>query len=214
VLGTAIKILVAAAMPFLALGFGSALLAALARARMSDSVIAFLVGAVAFVPVWLGYRRKVRFFRRLEFFMTFEHEVTHLVVGLLFFKGPESFRASGREGGEVRLYGNNFVIKLAPYFLPTLALPFLLVPAILLPAYEPVSFGLLGFAVAYHIFSTIHETRPSQPDIKESGYLFSAIFLPVTNLVCYGTLLVFALEGYTGIGRLWVDALGHALHPF
>jgi hypothetical protein len=213
VLGTVLKTIVAATLPFLALGFGSALLATLTRARTSDTLIAFLVGAVAFVPVWLGYRRQVRFFRRLGFFMTFEHEVTHLIVGLLFFKGPESFRASGGEGGEVRLYGNNFVIKLAPYFLPTLALPFLLIPAILLPAYEPISFGLLGFVVAYHIFSTIHETSPRQPDIKESGYVFSALFLPVANVICYGTILAFALEGYDGIVRLWIEGLGGALNP-
>jgi hypothetical protein len=213
VLGTLLKALVSATMPFLAFGFGSALLASLARARMSQTLIAFLVGGILFVPVWVGYRRRLPFLRRLGFFMTFEHEVTHLIVGLLFFKGPESFRASGAEGGEVRLYGNNFVIKLAPYFLPTLALPLLLVPAVLVPQVEPVVFGLLGFVVAYHLFSTAEETRPRQPDIKESGYLFSALFLPVANLICYGTILAFALESYEGIGRLWTEALGASLRP-
>ena len=42
----------------------------------------FIIGAMAFIPIWYLWLKKV------SFYSTFEHELTHLLVGLIFFKKP------------------------------------------------------------------------------------------------------------------------------
>ena len=53
---------------------------------------------------------------------TFEHEITHLLIGLLFLKIPVGFRVSAHAGGEVRQIGRGTTgqiwVTLAPYFFP------------------------------------------------------------------------------------------------
>jgi len=60
------------------------------------------------------------FGRFLQFFHVLEHELTHLLFGLLLFKKPKAISASD-QGGRTELYGGNFIITLAPYFFPTLS---------------------------------------------------------------------------------------------
>lgn len=138
--------------------------------------------------------------RRAEFFLTFEHEMTHLLIGLLFFKNPVAFWATESEGGFVQLYGHNFIIGLAPYFLPTIS--FLLMPAIFIiqAKYLPHFFILLGLTTGYHIFSTIREFNYNQPDIQNCGKIFSTLFLILMNIICYGILLAFVLGGFSYVG--------------
>jgi hypothetical protein len=113
----------------------------------------------------------------------------------------------------VRLGGENFLIGLAPYFLPTLAFLLLPLPALLRGEFVAPVLALIGFATAYHVCSTVYETRPSQPDIAKAGRLFSLLFLPVANLVCYGALIAFAAGGYGGLRDYLEDGLAASLGP-
>ena len=194
----------AAFLPLLAWGFGRETLELLSRVSFSSPRWqAFLGGLIGFVPVWFLLRR------RLAFFATLEHELTHLLVGLLCLKKPESLHATARDGGEVRIYTGkvNFLIGLAPYFLPTLsycALPF---PAIVQPRLELAVLVLMGATAAYHILSTIDELSVRQPDLREAGLFFSSLFLPVANLVSYGAILAFVDGGYGQTGSYLVDGV-------
>ncbi len=153
---------------------------------------AFLFGAVVFLILW------ILIIHRAKFFLTFEHEMTHLLMGLLFFKNPAAFWATDTEGGFVQLYGHNFIIGLAPYFLPTIS--FILMPVIFLirAKFLPHYFFILGFFTAYHILSTIKEFGYWQPDIQQAGKIFSTIFLILMNIVCYGIILAFVFNGFDG----------------
>jgi len=199
-------------LPFLAWGFGKEFLRTLLGVDYaSPRVIAFTIGALAFIPVWVAFWRRVR--ESLEFFVTMEHEFAHLLVGLLFLKAPVSFSANRDGSGEVELNGCNFLIRLAPYFLPTtsfIMLPFLF---FLRREYALAFLGVLGFTVAYHIFSTVHETRLDQPDIRNVGVPFSLAFLPVANLIVYGAIFAFVAGEYARLKVYCLSGLSNSVSP-
>jgi hypothetical protein len=135
--------------------------------------------------------------RFLRFFQNFEHELTHLLVGLIFFKRPRAIFASENEGGLVSLYGGNFIITLAPYFLPTfslLILPFFLLFQVTFHGYLYV---ILGFLTGYHVISTCEEFNFRQPDIQVSGRIFSIVFCLLGNIVMLGFIFAFAKDGFS-----------------
>ena len=107
------------------------------------------------------------------------HEITHLIVALLFFKKIIS-REVTKEGGVVwysgRKYGELF-ISLAPYTLPIFTFFFLLLRII--GAWESLYIFdvLIGFTLAFHCLCFIKQTRPYQTDISSNGYLLSYLFI-------------------------------------
>jgi hypothetical protein len=153
----------------------------------------FLIGCVVMIPIWFFILRKNYFIN------TFEHELTHLIVGLFFFKRPAGFVVTENEGGATYLYGGNFFIKLAPYYLPIFSI--FIIPIILIvdQRFHLTLIGLLGFITAYHILSTIQEFSYKQPDIQESGYLFATVFLIFANLLIYSCIIIFVSTGFNGV---------------
>jgi hypothetical protein len=150
----------------------------------------FLIGFAVFLPFWFLW------LKRHHFYSTFEHEFTHLIVGLMFFKKPSGFQASETGNGVTYLYGMNFVIMLAPYFLPTFV--YLLLPLYLVidHRFYQYYFALLGFLTSYHVLSTWQEFGFHQTDITRSGKTFSCIFLTFANIFIYGILLAFVIGGF------------------
>ena len=181
---------------FLSIGYGVTLIdMALPFNLNQPSIQYFLVGFGIFIPLWLFWLRSN------QFYSTFEHELTHLLVGLLFLKKPAHFTVTSHEGGETGLYGKNFLITLAPYFIPTFA--YLLLPFYLIinSEYHLPYFTVLGFMVSYHVLSTIQEFSYRQPDIATSGKLFSTIFLIFANIFVYGFLIMFTIGGFATGGQ-------------
>ncbi|MBN1327627.1 MAG: M50 family metallopeptidase [Candidatus Cloacimonetes bacterium] len=166
-----------------------------------ESVRFFALGFAGFLPVWFLV------LRRHYFYSTFEHEFTHLIVGLLFLKKPAGFEATERDGGVTVLYGSNFVITLGPYFLPTFV--FLLFPLYLAINSQCLKyyFLVLGLLTSYHIFSTIQEFSYRQPDIIKSGKVFSTIFLIFTNILSYGIIITFVAGGFKMTGDFIVGGI-------
>lgn len=147
--------------------------------------------------------------RYWEWFLVFEHELTHALVALLFFRKIKKFVVTRREGGVVYHttgFGGAFgdsMISLAPYFLPT----FTLLATLFLPlVQEPARrwyFAGIGFTLIFHIFSAFDELprnwtrrsfreagsgREAKSDIAKSGYLFSFIFILCMALFIHGLI--------------------------
>ena len=59
---------------------------------------------------------------------------------------------------------------------------------------------ILGLTTGYHICTTIASLHPHQTDFKQAGFLFTLLFLPTANLICYGLLLSFAIYSWSGLG--------------
>ena len=164
----------------------------------------FLMGFAAFIPVWFLW------VRHNHFLNTFEHEMTHMIVGLLMFKPPHELRVTHGSGGHVVLQvGNNFIIPLAPYFLPTTSYILLLFYPLLAANYYPYFFILLGIVTSYHMFSTWQETSLVQTDIHLNGVAFSLLFILFANVLMYGLLLIFVIAGWKAGAAFLVDGLAN-----
>jgi hypothetical protein len=203
-------------LPFLAVGFGHEVLAVAGRLTLTSSrSVAFLSGALLFIPVWRVATRYC--WRPWQFICTLEHEITHAVAGLPFLFLPRSIRVTATDGGHVKqvwigprflvpLYGPGSLISgLAPYFLPLA--PYVLIALDLIFFRTRSSwFGIvLGFVTAFHIITTWAETAYRQPDLREAGILFSTLFLPVANLVGLGGIFAYVTGGSSAFMRFWID---------
>ncbi len=141
---------------------------------------------------------------RLPGFLTFEHEMTHALVALLFLRRITGFKVTWREGGYVGFSGGlggefgNHMIGLAPYFLPTFAVILAIVGAFMGLAQHPGFLLAIGGTLAYHTFSTIRETKNnwhsgysdgvggvSQTDIGKRGHLYSVIVISSLTLAMH-----------------------------
>jgi hypothetical protein len=214
---TATKILLLAALPFLAYGYGTKVTDLIRTISFSDQCAWFGLGCVAFIPT--GWFCKRYFRNPWEFISTLEHELTHAIVGLPFLIIPRGIRVTATQGGHIKqiwlgpvwlmpIYGlGNLLSTLAPYFLPTISYLLIASSFFITQSKTPWFFIVLGFITAFHIVTTWAETRYRQPDIQQAGIIFSSIFLPVANLIALGGLLAFITTDSRGFWQFWTDGL-------
>ena len=70
-------------------------------------IIYFTIGFIVFIPIWTFWLKKN------DLFSTLEHEITHAIVGILFFYKPIGLSVNQGEGGHARFHGNvdrNFLV--------------------------------------------------------------------------------------------------------
>jgi hypothetical protein len=201
------------AAPFLFYGFGRETLRIIFKASTGDSRwFAFLIGGVIFLPCLFVAKRIIPGI--WNYLQTLEHEMTHLLIGLLFLKIPVGIRVSAHEGGEVRQIGLGTTgqtwIALAPYFFPTISLAVLIV-AYFAALETKLVLGFLGWTTAFHLVTNWAETSFRQPDLKKAGWAKSLLILPVMNVICYGAVLAFVADGQKGLGNFWFEGSRGAL---
>lgn len=195
------------AAPFLFVGFGRETLRIIYKFSLNDSRwLAFVVGCVVFFPCLLIAKRV--FHSAWCYLETLEHELTHLLIGLLFLKIPVGIRVSAHAGGEVRQIGlgttGQIWVTLAPYFFPTVSL------AVLIIAYFAnlnalLLLGVLGWTTVFHLVSNWGETSFRQPDLQKAGVFKTVLILPVMNLICYGAILAFVAGGGKSFSSFWLN---------
>ena len=135
-----------------------------------------------------------------SFLLIFEHEFTHMLWGLLFFKNPMIFFVNVIQGGAVAYdKDTNFVISLAPYFSHTFNFILIGVFYFLKPELYHTFFIVYGAALGYHFVSFFKEFSVDQPDIKNNGVVFSIIALLFANILSYGIVIAFVLNRGKGI---------------
>lgn len=205
IVAKSLLILFLLASPFLVVGFGNEVWKILTNLTIrSPKVVAFLVGAVIFYPIWVF--AKSYFQTAWQYICTLEHECTHAIVGLLFGKIPVSMRVSAWEGGEVKLRGgSNLWISLAPYFLPTLSFLVILVGLIFGLTNSIYFYGVLGFTISFHLVTNWQETSFRQPDLQKAGYLTSILVLPIANLLTYGAIFSFVFGDKQSFFNFWIE---------
>jgi xanthine/uracil permease len=145
------------------------------------------------------------FRKNLKFIETFTHELTHTIVGLIFFQRIHSFTATNGEGGLMEHSGNNtnnVFITLAPYCLPIFTFALLLLRIMIKPEYLRLFDVLIGLSVAFHFVAIIKDIRPNQTDIKNCGYIFSYLFI-LAFLLFNGSVILWSIQ--SGIGEAFVN---------
>lgn len=204
------------AVPFLFYGFGAEILRTLANLSFKDSrILAFSVGAVVFFPFHFAAKRIIP--STWSYLQTLEHELAHLLIGLLFLKIPVGIRVSAHEGGEVRQIGLGTTgqtwVTLAPYFFPTASV-FVVVIAYLANLETKFLLGFLGWTTAFHLITNWAETSFRQPDLQKAGIVKTLLILPVMNLICYGAVFAFVAAGGKGFGKFWTNGFAETLNAF
>jgi hypothetical protein len=196
--------------PGSALAFWDALLVI---TRDKDLWIPLICGFGAGVPLYFVVIRKI------PYISTFEHELTHALVALLFFRRIHKFIVTAKRGGQVQYSGNfggefgTLLIGLAPYYLPTFTLIAVLVRPFLPAEWFPWFDGFIGATLAFHICSTPEETlqawtkqtfaaagdkQKTKSDIGKVGYLFAFLVIAGFGLFLMGLAIQLIGSGYTG----------------
>ncbi len=208
----------ALALPSLWTGFAEAV-AALYRTPQFWPMVAGIVPGL-----WIGRWAS----HHATWWSTFEHELTHAVVGLPFGLIPYGFVVTRDRGGLVKqfclplpifllpvpLLGQH-VSGLAPYAIPLFALAAALgVEFAEWWPYPLAAAGVVGFLVGYHLYSNLHELRTNasprlfpnvegnaaHTDIAQSGYLASAAIIPALWLGSHAIIaVIFARTGIPGL---------------
>lgn len=155
--------------------------------QFKAAFIGFVIGA----GVWAALGR------RLGFFGTFEHELTHLIFSILMFQRPSSFYASEKRG-HVSCDSGNFIDGLAPYYFPTFSYILLGLYPLLKSTSHAYFYPLLGFLTGYHLVSNITEFELRQSDVRKSGALFSIVFCTFAGILAFGFIVAFVISGFRG----------------
>jgi hypothetical protein len=207
-----IKFIIALLLPPVCLGAAQALWLVLRASGSADLTwVPLLAGAACWLVIY-------RLLPRPMWIYVFGHELTHACWTWLFGGEVKQFKAAS-DGGHVVVSKSNFLIALAPYFLPLYAVMVVVIFVVghLLWDWRQylVWFHLLlGAAYAFHVTLTMHVLKTRQSDITSQGWLFSAviIFLGNTSVLLIGIpLLAAQVDLATAIGW-WLECTGRTIH--
>lgn len=150
---------------------------------------------------------------RITFIEVFEHEMSHLLVGKLFFRDVQELLVNADTGGHVafRQGINNFVILLAPYTIPLLTIPLLIARLLLPPPIAQVLDFLIGFTLAFHFVGLFKEFRFRQTDLKRSGYAFSISAVLLVSAIWLVVAVAVVIDDPAAIVTYFGDAWTLAL---
>jgi hypothetical protein len=154
--------------------------------ELGSSLNFFFIGIASYVILHI-------LFYKPTYLYVLGHETVHAGVAWLFGGRIKSFRVS-EKGGSVGTDKSNIVIDLSPYFVPIYAIAITLVYFLIASSYRINSATfvfLIGFALAFHIISTIEIFKIRQPDIVKTGYFFSIVLIYILNIVTIA--LIFGL---------------------
>jgi hypothetical protein len=126
------------------------------------------------------------------------HETVHAGLSWIFGGKIKSFKVS-EKGGSVGTDKTNVVVELGPYFVPLYAIIISLVYFVVASSYNvntSVFVFLIGFALAFHLISTIEVLKIRQPDIVKSGYFFSIVLIYMLNIAVISVILGMLFESF------------------
>jgi Peptidase M50B-like len=167
-------------------------------ARRPASIVPTLVGAGAFVLVWLVLLLPKRSRHHL---VTFEHELTHWLLATATLHRASGLRAALTSGGHVRYAGRgNWLIAIGPYVVPTLSL---IVIALAGWLHSPrLLSGLLGATLAWNVVANWAPAHRHHGDHREAGPVFSFLFVTCANALLIGLVLAYATQARSLTGHL------------
>jgi hypothetical protein len=207
-----VKLVIAILLLPVCIGAGSALSRVMTTAGGAQTFwVALVGGAGCWLAIFLLLPKPMWVY-------VFGHELTHAISALAFGGKIKKFKASSK-GGHVVITKTNFVIALAPYFLPLYAI--LVIVVFVLghliwnwTRFMPWFHFFLGAAYAFHITLTWHILHASQTDITDQGYLFSGVVIWLGNIIVLliGVPLLTARVSVLNAFAWWLDGTARVLH--
>jgi hypothetical protein len=146
----------------------------------------FVAAACAYTVLWVVFLRRPSFMA----FANFEHELTHALFAWLTLHRVIGLGAALRSGSHIRYVGKgNWLIAIAPFFVPAFSLVLVGVVSQLPIRYLAFGSAALGVTVAYYVLSTWSASHRHQSDLREAGFLFRLLFLAAANALVCGLVL-------------------------
>jgi len=167
--------------------------------ELAGSLNYFLWGIAGYVILHL-------LFYKPTYLYVLGHEAVHAGMAWIFGGKIKSFKAS-EEGGGVATDKSNVIIELGPYFVPIYAIIITLVYFIIASSYNingRTFVFLIGFALAFHIVSTIEVMKIRQPDIIKSGYFFSIVMVYVLNIAVISVIFGLLFPSFS-LKKFFID---------
>jgi hypothetical protein len=166
-------------------------LGAIGQAKDTGSKI-FLLGALSYVIMHL-------FLVKPNYIYTLGHELMHALATFLCGGRVRSFNVT-KGGGAVETTKTNFFITLSPYFVPTytliISIFYIVIPLFAkIPNIGTIYFFLSGFTLALHLIFTADVLKKDQPDVVNTGYLFSLTVIYIVNIMLVGLVLSLLFDG-------------------
>ena len=125
----------------------------------------FLGGCLFSLVVVAKYKQK------LEFFSTFEHELTHNIWAMLFFRKPMGFHVNTDGSGLFQWEGGSkfskIFILLSPYFFPTACYLWLPFHVMCKEEYYWFYFMMMGIFFGMTFYTITQETRQSEAALSQ-----------------------------------------------
>ena len=154
------------------------------------NMIGLLCGFAAYA-LFMFFLISPKIRHNLNWFMHFTHELTHMLVALLFFRRIEEFLVSRRDC-HVKYQKSRIgyvPITLSPYCIPIytfMLFPFRYFGA---PQYMFVFDVMIAFTYAFHIHTFIKYTRYTQSDIEGCGLVRSTAFISFIHCAVLALIL-------------------------
>ncbi len=153
-----------------------------------------------------GYAVLHLLFYKPAYMYVLGHEAVHAGMAWIFGGKIKSFKVS-EEGGSVGTDKTNFVIELAPYFIPIYTTIIAVIYFIVSQSYKingAIFLFLIGFTLAFHLVSTVEIMKIKQPDIIKSGYVFSIVMVYIINIIVISLIFGLTFHGFS-IGKFFLD---------
>ncbi len=151
----------------------------------------FGIGFAAYIILGIFFRKNRKWLQ------TFSHELTHTLVGMLFFRKIHSFTAERGEGvmsySVNRYHIGDLMISLSPYFLPIFTFFFLIIRHAISGEAMYIFDAITGFTFAFHLGCFISQTGNYQTDISQHGYFYSYLII-ATFLSLNISLVLLSIE--------------------
>ena len=168
--------------------------------ELSGSLKYFLWGIGSYVALHL-------LFYRPTYLYVLCHEAVHARISWIFGGKIKSFKVSDK-GGSVSTTKSNVVVELSPYFVPIYAIIISVIYFIIASSYNingAIFIFLIGFALAFHMVSTIEVMKIRQPDIVKSGYFFSIVMVFVLNIVVISVMFGLLFSSFS-LKKFFIDS--------
>lgn len=158
------------------------------------------IGAAVFVPL----RRFMH--SNITWLETFSHELTHIVVALMFLRRVHSFQA-GQGTGNVCTSGTSgsmiAPMALAPYCLPIFTFLLLIFRSLMNASTMWIYDILIGASITFHVGCFVNQTGRHQTDINQFPLPFSYLFIYTARLVNACIILVAFFPRYNVFTSCW-----------
>ena len=164
----------------------------------------FMWGIASYIAIHL-------LFFKPTFIYVLGHEAVHAVTSWVMGGKINSFKVS-KEGGSVSTTKTNTVIELSPYFVPIYSIILMLVYFVIAYSYNingAAFVYLIGFTLTLHVVMTIEVMKTRQPDLMESGYLFSIVVVYVLNIVIIALLFSLLFKSFS-VKKFFVDSFTYS----